>query len=521
MKFSRPKISAPKPSDVPHLHTAGIAPHVPPHPAEVAHQAVQAAHQAGGVVAQAAHHASGVTAQAAHHAGGVAAQATHHAGGVAAKGVHHAEKVVAQAAHHAGGVTAQAAHHAGGVASQATHQAGGVASQAAHNAGGIASQAAHQAGGVASQAAHHAGGVASQLVMNPGHVLSAGYHQEGKATAQAVHHAGGVAADTAHHAGGVAAQIGHHEGGLLSGGAHHAPQVASELVKHPGHILSEGWHELPHNLTTAFQQGGLDLLHMRYLRPQEKAVARQVFRDSVPLERVLISSLEGLNGRPFTIPGSMFMSVSLLVGFAAGGGVGALIAVAPDLMADIASKYIIFMGSDGYKDAMNHPNDDRASGQTLIHELTHVWQGHNNAFQWSYVFSSIWNQCQCGGNAYSFVLKEDPSRHEYNCDYNQAWKDGINPYTGKPYRPTAVPSQPGSLHSLQTTKGSNPQWSSWGVEQQASIVEAWYSGYISTQLSSPSDSPIYYNQMDPWHPAYPYIVNNIWPGNPTAENYRS
>jgi hypothetical protein len=49
-------------------------------------------------------------------------------------------------------------------------------------------------------------------------------------------------------------------------------------------------------------------------------------------------------------------------------------------------------------------------GQTFIHELTHVWQGHNQAFPWDYVYHSIANQCVMGTSAaYSYDVTNQPA----------------------------------------------------------------------------------------------------------------
>jgi hypothetical protein len=332
-----------------------------------------------------------------------------------------------------------------------------------------------QVGGTVAGFGKHAGGVASELDKHPGHILSTGYHQDGRYTAQNVHHMGGEAG-----------KLGHHLGGVASAGAHHSPEVMAQLAKHPGHILSEGVKELPHDVTTDLQQGGLDTLQTRFLRPEEKSRADQVFRGTVPLDRVLISPLIGRQGRPFTIPGSMFMAVSLVAGYATGGY--AWIALGSELMADIGSKYIIFLGAQGYRDALHCPWDG-VEGETLIHELTHVWQGCHSEVQWAYVFGSLGCQISQGRNAYSFILKDDD-------------KPG---------------SRPGSL---QTAKGKNPTWSSWGVEQQAMIVEGWFSGFIGSDGVSGDLVTSTYGRQDERSPAFAYIKNNIRTGNPNYDNYR-
>jgi hypothetical protein len=73
---------------------------------------------------------------------------------------------------------------------------------------------------------------------------------------------------------------------------------------------------------------------------------------------------------------------------------------------------------DAYSD-MSSSNTD-----LLVHESTHVWQGKNSLFAQSYVYDSCISQCIRGTGAYRY------------------------------------------------SAGSS--WSSYNVEQQASIVEDWY-----------------------------------------------
>jgi hypothetical protein len=105
----------------------------------------------------------------------------------------------------------------------------------------------------------------------------------------------------------------------------------------------------------------------------------------------------------------------------------------------LLDKYIIFLGRDGYRDALA-PLYGWAKGAVFIHELTHVWQGHNQAFPWSYVCDSVVQQCMCGRGhghqgAYAYV--------------------------------------PGD------------QWSRYHAEQQAIIVQDWYSHRVA-----PADNPL-------------------------------
>jgi len=105
----------------------------------------------------------------------------------------------------------------------------------------------------------------------------------------------------------------------------------------------------------------------------------------------------------------------------------------------LLDKYIIFLGRDGYRNALD-PLDGYANGAVFIHELTHVWQGHNQAFPWSYVGDSVAMQCMCGrGHG----------------------RQGAYAYA------------PGD------------QWSRYHAEQQAMLVQDWYSHHVA-----PKDNPL-------------------------------
>lgn len=107
----------------------------------------------------------------------------------------------------------------------------------------------------------------------------------------------------------------------------------------------------------------------RLINGREADQARKVFRDTIPYGRVYVSNGLGFQQRAYTIPHPVKL------GF-----------------------YIIHIGPDGFADAVS-----RNSEMTFIHELTHVWQGHNNIFPFGYVFNSIWHQATEGSGAYSYT----------------------------------------------------------------------------------------------------------------------
>lgn len=96
------------------------------------------------------------------------------------------------------------------------------------------------------------------------------------------------------------------------------------------------------------------LIKQRHMTDGERAFADQVFRGSVPFDRVLLTNLVGLGDRPFTAP-------------APGGAI------------------IVNIG-EGFHDPVNYTGKGgpitglNAPGQLLIHELTHAWQIANESF---------------------------------------------------------------------------------------------------------------------------------------------
>lgn len=172
---------------------------------------------------------------------------------------------------------------------------------------------------------------------------------------------------------------------------------------------------------------------IRALSSVEYGIVSPVFGATLPARlRVFVTNGAGINGRAFTIPTSLLSMVL---------GVGTLtflpIVTVGYLASALNVAYLINAG-DAY--------DRLATTEQalLVHEMTHVWQGKNSVFALSYVVNSVFNQC-VRGDAYRYV-----------------------------------PGQP---------------WSSYNVEQQASIVEDWFSG---GQLST-SD-------------LYPYIIESVRTG---------
>ncbi|RUQ35598.1 MAG: hypothetical protein EKK71_11885 [Candidatus Competibacteraceae bacterium] len=150
----------------------------------------------------------------------------------------------------------------------------------------------------------------------------------------------------------------------------------------------------------------------RLMSDAEYRIVTRVCGDTLPYRfRIIVTNGAGMSNRPFTIPTSL---ISTLLGTAATGFAGA---IAGYVTSFINVGYVMNVGT-AYSD-MSTSNTD-----LLVHETMHVWQGKNSSLALSYVFNSCISQCLRGGGAYSYTA-------------------------GKP-------------------------WSSYNVEQQASIVEHWF-----------------------------------------------
>ncbi len=165
-------------------------------------------------------------------------------------------------------------------------------------------------------------------------------------------------------------------------------------------------------------------MHLRHLKDLEIREAKKVFRDTVPYGKVRISNVLGAGGAPYTIP------IPGLLGFFS------------------PSEYWINAGSKGYTSMLSA---DLKS--TLIHELTHVWQGHHSHWSAFYLLDSLAHQ----GAAIVTTGDRD------------------NAYRYKP----------------------GADWGSYSTEQQAKIVEDWYVDGMRTSS-----------------PLYRYIINAILGGPP-------
>src|SRR5262245_61925618 len=108
----------------------------------------------------------------------------------------------------------------------------------------------------------------------------------------------------------------------------------------------------------------------RGLTQSEEALAFRVFRDTLPYGYIFISPRDW-RGRAFVLPT----------------GVGR------------RAQYLLHLGPQGFADALRTPTLQA----TLIHELTHVWQGQHQGWPWRYVVNSLWHQAVRGRRAYLYT----------------------------------------------------------------------------------------------------------------------
>lgn len=154
---------------------------------------------------------------------------------------------------------------------------------------------------------------------------------------------------------------------------------------------------------------------VRLMSNAEYQIVQRVFGNTLPWrQRIIVTNGAGAQNRPFTIPTSL---IRVLLGAAATGFLAPITAAVGSLTTFINLGYVMNVGSA-------YSSLDSTHQDLLVHETAHVWQGKNSTLAMSYVFNSCLNQCLRGSAAYNY------------------------------------------------TAGQN--WSSYNVEQQASIVEDWF-----------------------------------------------
>ena len=165
-------------------------------------------------------------------------------------------------------------------------------------------------------------------------------------------------------------------------------------------------------------------MSQRLLTTSEISLAKLVFQSTLPYNQIYISNAIGAQNRPFTLTAP---SVGQVVASTIATSLFGPLAT-PFITTARPAFYIINFGSSGFANA-----GSLANLPTFIHELTHVWQAYQQTFPNGYIFNSLWHQVISGSNAYSY------------------------------------------------TPGQN--WNSYNVEQQASLVQDWFSSGMSSTNS--------------------------------------
>jgi len=156
--------------------------------------------------------------------------------------------------------------------------------------------------------------------------------------------------------------------------------------------------------------------------------------------------------------------------------------------------YIIFWSKDVYNiGALFDPRVKR----TFIHEMTHVWQGQRNTYPREYMIKSgasqtkgVWDDVWDNGI-------KDVVKRIWNKGPLGAWHD----YRGRAY-----------AFNMNDIGGYN--FNEFNVEQQASIVESWYTPNAELnhlKVSIPGGN------MSTSDSRYPYITCNILANAPNAQ----
>jgi hypothetical protein len=192
----------------------------------------------------------------------------------------------------------------------------------------------------------------------------------------------------------------------------------------------------------------------RPLLAQEVALARSVFRNSIPYHRVLVSDWR-IGNTAVTLAGL-----------------------------NLADRRFLYRlcWPEGFREIMRFPGR-RA---TLIHELTHVWQGHHGTWPTFYMGQSITDQLTEG-------VRDIIRKGEY-----RRWDEHRS-----------------GAYTLHADDWGKP-WSSFGVEQQASIVESWYMRESLRRRGFDFGPGVTGGNASELDPRFPYIRDVIRAGNRSA-----
>lgn len=212
----------------------------------------------------------------------------------------------------------------------------------------------------------------------------------------------------------------------------------------------------------------------RHLHAAEWDIVDSVFGPTLPYRfRVFISNGIGLYNTPFTVPTSVLSSAFIAAGIAnpllSAAGIGGLVSSPVRLALGVGAGYgasVVnagFVMNVGPKYYANLLIDDYGV-DTLVHEMTHVWQGKNGILALSSTLGALGAQCK--GMSVSGGFAGRGSAYTYTI---------------------ASPLAP---------------WGGFNPEQQAQIVQDWYR---FTKRATPSD-------LAEAKTRFPYIADKVRKG---------
>jgi len=129
----------------------------------------------------------------------------------------------------------------------------------------------------------------------------------------------------------------------------------------------------------------------RLLKPSEVELARQVFQDQLPYNKIHLANyyLPGNKGTPVTLA-----SVSSIIPVRS------------------LRYYTIYFGPDAFENGADQPG----IRDTFIHECTHVWQGFHGGLGWEYMVESMFAQ----GHA---IITKGDRNEAYHYEPGKPWDD--------------------------------------------------------------------------------------------------
>ena len=207
------------------------------------------------------------------------------------------------------------------------------------------------------------------------------------------------------------------------------------------------------------------------LYPEEIKLAREVFKDTLPYERIFIANISP-NVQGITVATSPFRK---------------------------RANYLL-LWSNAYKTNIAESNERMK--QTFIHELVHVWQGQYWGFHgMSYMWQSVWHQLHKGvKDIFKNGFREGSRRLRQVLGKNFTREWGFHRNMAYCFYESEI----------------GRDFKTFNVEQQALIIESWFAKQAFT-VSETEYFPGYQFKSDP---RFPYVRDCLREKNPRAEYVR-